>query len=122
MQQEARSRIAALPDGTMRVTLFCDDTMREMAMLKCNYNFTVKGDRITVMICAVVPRSCTIVPINSLLSSQTLAVAIALAHHIWPDLPCAQAVIDQFEFVTDPNSLLDASPEVPVALCMQPLP
>jgi N-methylhydantoinase B/oxoprolinase/acetone carboxylase alpha subunit len=119
MQQEARSRIAALPDGTMRVTLFCDDTMREMAMLKCNYNFTVKGDRITVDMRGSAPELYNR-PINSLLSTQTLAVAIALAHHVWPDLPCAQAVIDQFEFVTDPGSLLDSSAAVPVALCMQP--
>ena len=39
---------------------------------------------------------------------------------MWPDLPCAQAVIDRFEFLTDPDSLVDASPAVPVALCMQP--
>jgi acetone carboxylase alpha subunit len=120
MQQEARSRIAALPDGTMRTTLYCDDTMRESALIKCNYNFTVKGDRIILDMRGSSPELYNR-PINSLLSSQSIATAIALAHHVWPDLPCAQAVIDQFDFLTDPNSILDASQEVPVSLCMQPL-
>ena len=119
MRAEARNRIADMPDGTMRTTFYCDDTMRETALIKCIYNFTVKGDKVTVDMRGSSPELYNR-PINSLLTTQTLGVAIAFAHHVWPDLPCAQAVIDRFEFLTDPNSLVDASPAVPVALCMQP--
>jgi N-methylhydantoinase B/oxoprolinase/acetone carboxylase alpha subunit len=120
MQGEAKSRIAALPDGTMRITLYCDDTMRESALIRCNFNYTVKGDRITLDMRGSSPELQNR-PINSLLASQSIGTAIALAHHIWPDLPTAQAIIDQFDFVTDPDSIVDASPNVPVSLCMQPL-
>ena len=120
MQQEARRRIAELPDGTIRVTLFCDDTMRENALMRVNLNFTVKGDKV-VLDCRGSAPELYNRPINCLYCSVTLAVAIAMAHHIWPDLPCAQAVIDQFEFMTDSKSLMDSSPEVPVALSMQPM-
>jgi acetone carboxylase alpha subunit len=120
IREEARSRIEALPDGTMRTTFYCDDTMRESALLKVNYNFTIKGDKIIVDMRGGSPELYNR-PINSLITSQSLGIAIAISHHVWPDLPCAQSVIDRFEFITDPNSLVDASPAVPVALCMQPL-
>ncbi len=120
MQEEGRRRIAELPDGTVRVTLFCDDTMRESALMKVSLAFTVKGDRVLVDLRGSAPELYNR-PINSLLSSQAIGISLALAHHIWPDLPSAQAITDQFDFITDPNSLMDASPAVPVALCMQPL-
>jgi len=120
MQQEARRRIAALPDGTMRQAFYVDGTMREPALLRCNYNFTIKHDRVYVDMRGSSPELYNR-PINSLLSSQAIGVCIALAHYIWPDLPAAQAITDCFEFVTDPDSILDASKEVPVGLCMQPL-
>ena len=120
MQQEARRRIEALPDGTMRQTLYVDGTMREPALLRCNYNFTIKGDRVIVDMRGSSPELYNR-PVNSLLSSQSVGMTVALAQFIWPDLPASQAVLDCFEFETDPNSIVDASNEVPVSLCMQPL-
>lgn len=120
IQEEARRRIEALPDGTMRHTFYVDSTMREPALMRCNYHFTIKGDKVYIDMRGSSPELYNR-PINSLLSSQAIAVSIALAHYIWPDLPVAQALIDCFEFITDPASILDASQEVPVGLCMQPL-
>ena len=120
MQQEARRRIEALPDGTMRQTLYVDGTMREPALLRCNYNFTIKGDRVIVDMRGSSPELYNR-PVNSLLSSQSVGMTVALAQFIWPDLPASQAVLDCFEFETDPDSIVDASNEVPVSLCMQPL-
>lgn len=120
MQEEARRRIEELPDGTMRCAFYIDTTMRENALLKVVYNFIVKGDRIVVDMRGSAPELYNR-PINSLLSTQSLAVAVALAHQVWPDLPCAQAVIDHFDFVADPGTIVDCSPLVPVALCIQPM-
>lgn len=120
MRDEARRRIEALPDGTVRTTLYCDHTMREQAMLRININYTVKGDKVFVDYRGSAPEIYNR-PINCLHSTVSLGTMITLAHHIWPDLPCAQAVIDNFEFATDDNSIMNASAEVPVALSMQPM-
>ncbi len=120
MQEEGRRRIEELPDGTMRCSFYIDTTMRESALLKVVYNFTVKGDRVIVDMRGSAPELYNR-PINSLLSTQSLSVAVALAHQVWPDLPCAQAVIDHFDFISDPQTLVDASPDVPVSLCIQPM-
>lgn len=120
MKEEGRRRIEALPDGTMRHTFYVDGTMREPALIRCNYDFTIKGDKVIIDMRGSSPELYNR-PINSLLSSQAIGVCIALAHYIWPDLPVAQAITDCFEFVTDERSIVDASKEVPVGLCMQPL-
>lgn len=119
-QEEARRRIEALPDGTMRTTFYADETMRESALVKLNYNFTVKGDKIFVDMKGSSPELYNR-PINSLLQTQSIAVCLALAYHIWPDLPVSQSLLHQFEFISEPGSIVDASNEVPVALCMQPM-
>lgn len=120
MRDEGRRRIAELPDGTVRTQFYIDDTMREPALMKVVYNFTVKGDKVIVDLRGSSPELFNR-PINSLLSTQVLGVAITLAHHIWPDMPCAQAIIDCFEFITDPGTIPDCSDQVPVALCVQPM-
>jgi len=120
MRDEGRRRIAELPDGTVRTQFYIDDTMREPALLKVVYNFTIKGDKVIVDLRGSSPELFNR-PINSLLSTQVLGVAITLAHHIWPDMPCAQAIIDCFEFITDPGTIADCSDQVPVALCVQPM-
>ncbi|WP_269620704.1 hydantoinase B/oxoprolinase family protein [Zhongshania sp. BJYM1] len=120
MRDEGRRRIAELPDGTVRTQFYIDDTMREPALMKIMYCFTVKGDKVIVDLRGSSPELFNR-PINSLLSTQVLGVAITLAHHIWPDMPCAQAIIDCFEFITDPGTIADCSNEVPVALCIQPM-
>jgi acetone carboxylase alpha subunit len=41
LADEARRRIAALPDGKMRTVMYIDSTMREPALLRININFTI---------------------------------------------------------------------------------
>ncbi|WNC74188.1 hydantoinase B/oxoprolinase family protein [Thalassotalea psychrophila] len=120
MRDEAKRRIEALPDGTVRTSLYCDHTMREAAMIRINLNYTIKGDKVIVDYRGSSPEIYNR-PINNLHSTVSLGTMITLAHHIWPDLPCAQAVIDNFEFLTDDKNIMNASPEVPVALSMQPM-
>lgn len=120
MANEARRRIAELPDGTVRTTFYCDETMREAALLKIQCTFIKQGDHVTLDMRGSSPELFNR-PINSLRSTISIAVSTALSYHIWPDLPAAQALTDCFDFVTDPGSLVDASNQVPVALCMQPL-
>lgn len=119
MRDEAGRRLAELPDGTMRLTFFCDDTMREPALIKVNMAFIKKGDRMTIDFRGSAPQLANR-PINSLLQTNSLAALVALAHFVWPDMPAAQALVDHFDFLTDPDSILDSDYEVPVALCMQP--
>ncbi len=48
VEAEARRRIRELPDGTYRVNLFSDSTLRENVLLKYPCAITVKGDELTV--------------------------------------------------------------------------
>lgn len=120
VRDETRRRIMEMPEGTVRVRLFCDDTMREPALMNTPIAFTKKGDRIIVDLRGCAPQFANR-PINSLMQSQTVAILISLMHYVWPDLPSGQALLEQFDLVTDPNSFVDCDYEVPVALCMQPM-
>lgn len=120
VRDEARRRIAALPDGTVKTTFFVDYTMREPALIRMNFNFTIKGDKVIVDMTGSSPELFNR-PINSLLCTQSIGVAVGLAYYIWPDLPCCQAILDSFEFIAPPNSICNASADVPVALCIQPM-
>lgn len=120
IRDEARRRIEALPDGTMRTSFFVDHTMREPGLVRMNFNYTVRGDKIIVDMEGSSPELFNR-PINSLLCTQSIGVAVGLAYYIWPDLPCCQAILDNFEFVAPENSISNASLDVPVALCIQPM-
>ncbi|MAZ87386.1 MAG: acetone carboxylase subunit alpha [Cellvibrionaceae bacterium] len=118
MAEESRRRVRDLPDGTARVSMYMDHTMREHAMMRTNFNFTVKGDRMIVDMRGSSPEIANR-PINALTTCLCVGVSIALAHQVWPDLPCSQAIIDCFEFVLDENTVVAASELVPTALSMQ---
>ncbi|MEM1141462.1 MAG: hydantoinase B/oxoprolinase family protein [Pseudomonadota bacterium] len=120
IRDEARRRIIDLPDGTMRQTFYVDHTMREPGLVRLNFNYTVKGDKIILDMSGSAPELYNR-PINSLLCTQSIGVAVGLAYYIWPDLPCCQAILDNFEFVAPENSISNASADVPVALCIQPM-
>ncbi|MFA7281013.1 MAG: hydantoinase B/oxoprolinase family protein [Sterolibacterium sp.] len=120
VREETRRRIREMPDGTVRVRLFCDDTMREPALMNSSMAFTKKNDRIVLDLRGAAPQFANR-PINSLRQSQTVTLLISLMHYVWPDLPSCQALLEQFDLVTDPGSFVDCDQEVPVALCMQPM-
>lgn len=117
MAEEARSRIADLPDGTVRITQYTDDTMREAALLKMSVAITIKGDRVIYDMRGSSPEIFNR-PINTLGDMAVMGAAIPFSLHIWPDMPCMQAVINQFDFVFDEGSMLNCSMAVPIALCM----
>ena len=119
VRDEAARRLAELPDGTVRTTFYVDDTMREPALVRFNLNVIKRGDRVTLDLRGSSPQLPNR-PINSLVQNNTLATLLALSLHVWPDLTPTQAVVDNFDVLTDPDSFVDCDNEVPVALCMQP--
>jgi N-methylhydantoinase B/oxoprolinase/acetone carboxylase alpha subunit len=116
--REARRRIAALPDGTVRTVMYVDSTMREPAMIRININFTIKGDTCTIDTRGSAPEIYNR-PVNSLQSTFGIGLVMALGHYIWPDLPAGQATTDCFKIVTEPDTINNCSQAVPTALCMQ---
>lgn len=119
MRDEAASRLREMPDGTVRVTMY-SDTLRENALIKYNFAFIKKGDRMTVDCRGSSPQIANR-PINSLIQSQTLGIVMTVILHIWPDLPQGQALLDNFDLITDPLTVVDCDNEVPTCLCMQAL-
>jgi N-methylhydantoinase B/oxoprolinase/acetone carboxylase alpha subunit len=119
-EAEVRRRIAELPDGTVRVASWIDSTLRENALIKVNLALTVKGDRLIADFRGTSPQF-TNRSINAVLAPTKIALLTAILQNIWPDLPHNQAVIAPIEFVTDRNSLLDASVDAPNAMSLLPL-
>lgn len=119
IRDETARRIAELPEGTVHVIQYVDNTMREPGLLKLSMRFTKRGERIIIDTRGSAPQL-TNRPINSLVQNLGIGVLIAASYHLWPDLPPVQAVIDQFDFVTDPQSIVDCDNEVPTALNMAP--
>lgn len=116
-RDEAARRLAEMPDGTVRVTMYADDTMREAALIKINMAMTKTGDRVVIDLRGSSPQIANR-PINTLRQGCAIGTMMTVTYHLWPDLPAGQALIDNFEFITDPGSILDCDLEVPVALCM----
>lgn len=113
VSDETRKRIEDLPQGTARTNIYIDSTSRETAMLKVNVAMTVKpGGTIEVDVRGSAPelhnRS-----INSTIVSTKLGVMVGLMNFFWPDLPKSPAVLQHFDFLTDPKSLMDGSYDVP---------
>ena len=111
--EETKRRIEDLPIGTARTEIYIDSTSRETAMLKVNVAMTVKpGGRIEVDMRGSSPelhnRS-----INSTIVTSKVGIMVALMSFFWPDLPKSPAVIEHFDFVTDPKSLMNGSYDVP---------
>ncbi len=119
-EAEVRRRIAEMPDGTARVASWLDSTLRENALIKVTLALTVRGDRLIADFRGTAPQL-TNRPINAVIGPTKIALLTAMLQNVWPDLPHNQAVISPVEFVTDPNSLLDASVDAPNAMSLLPL-
>jgi len=115
--EETARRIKEIPDGTVRTNLYSDTTMREPALTTCDFKMTVKGRRIEVDLRGSSPEIANR-PINTPVAGSKTGVMMALMTFFWPDLPKSPAVLQNFDFVTDPESLFDCSYEMPVALNM----
>ncbi|MBI4518860.1 MAG: hydantoinase B/oxoprolinase family protein [Deltaproteobacteria bacterium] len=119
-EAEVRRRIAAMPDGTVRAVSWLDSTLRENALIKISVTLTVRGEQITADFRGTAPQF-TNRSINAVIAPAKIALLTTLLQNIWPDLPHNQAVIAPVDFVSDSNSLIDASVEAPNAMSLLPL-
>jgi acetone carboxylase alpha subunit len=117
VEAEVRRRITELPDGTSRIAVFPDSTLREQALMKVNIAVTVKGDRMVIDLRGSSPQF-TNRAINTTAASFKSALISAFLLNVWPDLPHSMAAFSPIEVVTDPNSLVDASFETPQAMSL----
>lgn len=115
---EAKRRVMEMPEGTARAQIFLDTTMREDVLIRFHIAVTVKGGKIIIDMRGCAPQFANR-PINAPFSTIRCGVLMALAYFIWPDIPHTPALLEPIEIITDPESLVDASPEVPTALNMQ---
>jgi acetone carboxylase alpha subunit len=115
--REVRRRVRALPDATIRVARFTDSTLREPALVKTCCELTVRDDTVTIDLRGSAPQIGNRA-LNAIIATTKGLLAHAFYGFMWPDLPRNQAVMDCIEFITDENSILDASGDVPNALCI----
>lgn len=117
---EVRRRIKELPDGTTRVVVFPDSTLRENVLMKFNLAVTVKGEKMTLDFRGSSPEflnrsiNCNQASFKTILQSGYL-------QNIWPDLQPTSAVLSPVEVLFDEKSLLNGSFDVPQAMSLIPL-
>ena len=117
---EAGRRIREMPEGTVRTLTFMDSTMREDVLLRFPLAVTVQDGKMIFDFRGASPQIANR-PINCPSTTQKIMLSMCLLCFVWPDLPRVNAVLESVEFITDANSIVDASREVPTALNMQGL-
>lgn len=117
---EVRRRIGEMPDGTTRVTGFCDSTLRESVLMRINCAITVQGEEMTMDFRGSSPEFLNR-SINTSQGSMKTMLMSGFLQNIWPDLPQTQAVFTPINFVWDENSLVNASFATPQAMSLIPL-
>lgn len=117
---EVARRIRALPEGTIRGQAFMDSTMREDVLLRMPLAVTVREGRMIFDFRGCSPQIGNR-PVNAPQTSMKVLLTMCLLCFVWPDLPRVNAVLEPIDFVTDPQSLCDATRHVPTALNMQVL-
>jgi N-methylhydantoinase B/oxoprolinase/acetone carboxylase alpha subunit len=117
VEAEARRRLATLPDGTVRVQMFADSTMREDALIKVQLEAVLRSGELTLDFRGSAPQIANR-PINHAFHTAGVFGAMTLFQYFWPDLPHINAAMAPVRVLTDPASIMDAR-DVPVALNMQ---
>jgi N-methylhydantoinase B/oxoprolinase/acetone carboxylase alpha subunit len=120
VETEVRRRIRELPDGTTRVNVFMDSSLRENCIQKIRLAITVKGDRMTLDFGGTAPQFMNRA-VNTNIASFKAALCTGLLQNIWPDLPHTMAVLSPIEIVSDRNTIIDADGEMPQAMSLMPL-
>ena len=118
VEAEAHRRLAEIPPTTVRGSAFLDSTMREDALLRLRYEISFRDGRVTIDLRGSSPEIANR-PINAMRSAIAIGTLMTLTTFIWPDLPASPSLINRFDIITDEGSLVDASNEMPIALCMQ---
>ena len=117
VEEEARRRIALLPDCTTRGVAFTDSTLREEAYIKIMCECRKEGDRLTLDFRGSSPEFANRT-INSVLGSTKCIVGNLFSGFLWPDLPRNQGVISRVNVLTDEHSILSSSYETANSLSM----
>ncbi len=120
VEAEVRRRISELPDGTVRVNLFIDSTLREMLVYKLALAITVEGDRMTLDFRGSSPQFSNR-SINCVLGTTKAGIATSFLQFIWPDLAKSTASISPLDVVAHKGSIFDCTDDVPNAQSLQPL-
>ena len=120
VELEVKRRIRELPDGTTRVCVFPDSTLRENVLMKWNMAVTVKGDKMTLDMRGSSPEFLNRSINTNQASTKTLILSDYL-QNIWPDLQPTSAVMAPVDILFDEKSLLNGSFDVPQAMSLIPL-
>jgi N-methylhydantoinase B/oxoprolinase/acetone carboxylase alpha subunit len=118
VEAEARRRIRELPDGTYRVNLFSDSTLRENVLIKYPCAITVKGDELTVDWRGAAPQFMNRA-FNSTLGSSKCGMNQAFLGFFWPDLPRGISMMNPIEVLTDEGSCVNPGFDAPLGQSLQ---
>ena len=118
VEAEARRRTAEIPDGTYRLNLFSDSTLREMVLMKYPIAITVKGDSIVVDWRGAAPEFLNRA-FNSNLPTSKTGLPQSLLGFIWPDMPRSISVINNIDVLTDLHSTVDPGFDAPIGQSLQ---
>lgn len=112
---ETARRIQALPKGTVRAVFYVDSTTRETALLKFNVALVSEGHRVVVDMRGSAPEIANRA-VNCPITASKIGLMQALMSFFWPDLPKSPALLQHFDVVADPKSLVNCSYEAPNAM------
>jgi len=118
IETEARRRISLLPDGTYRVNLFSDSTLRENVLLKYPCAITVRGDEMTIDWRGAAPQIMNRA-FNTTLASGKCGMNQAFLGFFWPDLPRGISVMNPIEVLSDEGSCVDPGFDAPLGQSLQ---
>lgn len=111
--ETAAQRLALWPQGTVRGDFYLQGTPQEAVLIKLALALTVKGRHCTVDLRGSAPEIGNR-PVNLPLEATRQCLLEALVQGPWADLPHLPAVLQPFEWQTDPGCLLACSPSAPV--------
>ena len=117
-EQEARSRIENIPDGTYSTTNFVDSNLKDDLLMKVPCELTVHGDEMTLSFEGAAPAFADRAT-NSQLASLKGQLVQTFVSFLWPDMLTSQAVLEPINFEADSGSIVDPPEEVPNAQSMQ---
>ncbi len=118
VEAEARRRIRELPDGTYRVNLFSDSTLRENVLIKYPCAITVKGDELTIDWRGAAPQFMNRA-FNATLGSAKCGMNQAFLGFFWPDLPRGISMMNPIEVLTDEGSCVNPGFDAPLGQSLQ---
>ena len=115
--EESSRRLKEIPDTTVSGSCYLDSTLREDALIRLRYKVTFKGGKVTIDTRGSSPEIANR-PINATNYGLSVGTLLGLTTFVWPDLPPSPVLCENFDFVSDERSVVDAGNDMPIALCM----